>query len=181
MQTLIHFVIDQTTTHRLAFAGSCAVVGNAGHLRQSSLGAHIDAHDFVLRFNDAPTGSFPVDCLACTHSPTHTYLYTQLSHTITHTHTIPSNIHTRTHAHAFAHARTHTHSYTHARTHIYTRTQAHTFTRGYPHTLLFCSHTHARTYAHTGLSHTQFNRRSLSICDAHTCTRELYTYAYIYM
>ena len=137
----IHFVIDRMTTHRLAFAGSCAVVGNAGHLRQSSLGAHIDAHDFVLRFNDAPTGSFPVDCLTCTHSPTHTYLYKQLSHTITHTHTTASIIHTRTQAHAFAHARRHTHSYTHAGTHIHKRTSAHAAVRTLPHvhlhTLLF--------------------------------------------
>ena len=29
-------------------------VGSAGHLRHSNLGAQIDAHDVVLRFNDAP-------------------------------------------------------------------------------------------------------------------------------
>jgi hypothetical protein len=39
--------------------GSCAVVGSAGHLGESNLGAHIDAHDFVLRFNDAPDASYP--------------------------------------------------------------------------------------------------------------------------
>ena len=39
--------------------GSCAVVGSAGHLAQSFLGAAIDAHDFILRFNDAPAGSSP--------------------------------------------------------------------------------------------------------------------------
>ena len=152
MQTLIHFVIDQTTTHRLAFAGSCAVVGNAGHLRQSSLGAHIDAHDFVLRFNDAPTGSFPVDCLTCTHRLSHMHalthahilVHTALSHdhahahySLEHSHThARTRIRTRTHAHTFIHSRTHTHLHTHAGTHIHTRISAHT-------AVLF---SHSRTY-----------------------------------
>ena len=34
------------------------MVGSAGHLGESNLGADIDGHDFVLRFNDAPDASF---------------------------------------------------------------------------------------------------------------------------
>ena len=39
----------------------CAVVGSAGHLLNSSLGAHIDAHELILRFNEAPTLGFEAD------------------------------------------------------------------------------------------------------------------------
>ena len=35
--------------------GSCAVVGNSGALQSQDDGALIDAHDQVIRFNDAPT------------------------------------------------------------------------------------------------------------------------------
>jgi hypothetical protein len=44
---------------------SCAVVGSAGHLRGSNLGAHIDAHDVVLRFNDAPSGTTCMHFMIC--------------------------------------------------------------------------------------------------------------------
>nr|CDI70263.1 TPA: alpha2,3-sialyltransferase [Chrysemys picta bellii] len=39
----------------------CAVVGNSGNLRQSQYGQDIDAHDFVLRMNRAPTAGFESD------------------------------------------------------------------------------------------------------------------------
>ena len=38
--------------------GTCAVVGNSGALAHSSVGADIDAHDVVWRFNQAPTAGF---------------------------------------------------------------------------------------------------------------------------
>ena len=34
---------------------TCAVVSSAGSLLNSNLGAHIDANEFVIRFNNAPT------------------------------------------------------------------------------------------------------------------------------
>jgi beta-galactoside alpha-2,6-sialyltransferase (sialyltransferase 1) len=37
------------------FFNTCAVVTSAGSLKHSRLGAFIDEHDIVLRFNDAPT------------------------------------------------------------------------------------------------------------------------------
>ncbi|XP_008474157.1 beta-galactoside alpha-2,6-sialyltransferase 2 [Diaphorina citri] len=39
----------------------CAIVSNAGALRNSYLGAEIDKHDLVLRFNHAPTIDHEVD------------------------------------------------------------------------------------------------------------------------
>ncbi|XP_007437220.1 beta-galactoside alpha-2,6-sialyltransferase 1 [Python bivittatus] len=41
--------------------GRCAVVSSAGSMKQSHLGAEIDSHDAVLRFNGAPTKGFQVD------------------------------------------------------------------------------------------------------------------------
>ncbi|MBN2022113.1 MAG: glycosyltransferase family 29 protein [Pirellulales bacterium] len=38
---------------------SLAIVGNAGYLRQGTLGSTIDAHDLVLRMNDFPVGEYP--------------------------------------------------------------------------------------------------------------------------
>merc|ERR1711927_10913 len=38
--------------------GTCAVVGNSGALAHSSVGADIDGHDVVWRFNQAPTAGF---------------------------------------------------------------------------------------------------------------------------
>lgn len=35
--------------------GSCALVSNSGALKKSGLGAEVDAHDVVFRFNNAPT------------------------------------------------------------------------------------------------------------------------------
>ncbi|CAG9863526.1 unnamed protein product [Phyllotreta striolata] len=40
---------------------SCAIVASAGSLRDSNLGALIDSHDLVLRFNNAPTKGFERD------------------------------------------------------------------------------------------------------------------------
>lgn len=41
--------------------GSCAVVGSAGHLRNSGLGQEIDRHDSILRINTAPTLGYERD------------------------------------------------------------------------------------------------------------------------
>ena len=38
--------------------GTCAVVGSSGVLLRDRFGAEIDAHDVVLRFNNAPTAGF---------------------------------------------------------------------------------------------------------------------------
>lgn len=48
-------------TARARRYGTCAVVGNAGHVLGSGLGREIDAHDVVLRFNEAPTEGFESD------------------------------------------------------------------------------------------------------------------------
>ena len=40
---------------------SCAVVSSAGTLQKSGLGAFIDSHDLVLRFNNAPTEKYEAD------------------------------------------------------------------------------------------------------------------------
>ncbi|XP_071959096.1 CMP-N-acetylneuraminate-beta-galactosamide-alpha-2,3-sialyltransferase 2-like [Antedon mediterranea] len=39
----------------------CAVVGNSGNLKGSSYGAEIDAHDMVIRMNEAPLAGFEKD------------------------------------------------------------------------------------------------------------------------
>lgn len=41
--------------------GSCGVVSSAGSLLHSKLGSKIDANDFVIRFNAAPTAGFEAD------------------------------------------------------------------------------------------------------------------------
>ncbi|XP_026557260.1 beta-galactoside alpha-2,6-sialyltransferase 1 [Pseudonaja textilis] len=41
--------------------GQCAVVSSAGSIKDSHLGAEIDSHDAILRFNGAPTKGFQVD------------------------------------------------------------------------------------------------------------------------
>ncbi|XP_013924136.1 PREDICTED: beta-galactoside alpha-2,6-sialyltransferase 1 [Thamnophis sirtalis] len=41
--------------------GRCAVVSSAGSIKHSHLGAEIDSHDAVLRFNGAPTKGFQED------------------------------------------------------------------------------------------------------------------------
>lgn len=41
--------------------GSCAVVGSAGHLRNSGLGQEIDRHDSILRINTATTLGYESD------------------------------------------------------------------------------------------------------------------------
>jgi len=41
--------------------GSCAVVGNAGNLMGSKSGAHIDAHDYVIRMNAAIVRGYEAD------------------------------------------------------------------------------------------------------------------------
>ncbi|ETE57495.1 Beta-galactoside alpha-2,6-sialyltransferase 1, partial [Ophiophagus hannah] len=41
--------------------GRCAVVSSAGSIKNSHLGAEIDSHDAVLRFNGAPTKGFQED------------------------------------------------------------------------------------------------------------------------
>ena len=43
---------------RLPSGRTCAVVGSSGTLLNERLGAVIDAHDVVLRFNNAPVGQF---------------------------------------------------------------------------------------------------------------------------
>ncbi|XP_040288111.1 CMP-N-acetylneuraminate-beta-galactosamide-alpha-2,3-sialyltransferase 1 [Bufo bufo] len=40
---------------------TCAIVGNSGNLKGSDYGQDIDAHDFVLRMNHAPTARFEKD------------------------------------------------------------------------------------------------------------------------
>jgi len=45
----------------LADFSSCAVVGSSGALGGSGLGAEIDSHGAVIRFNDAPTRGFEAD------------------------------------------------------------------------------------------------------------------------
>ncbi|XP_006123592.1 CMP-N-acetylneuraminate-beta-galactosamide-alpha-2,3-sialyltransferase 1 [Pelodiscus sinensis] len=50
----------------------CAVVGNSGNLKQSQYGREIDAHDFVLRMNRAPTAGFETDVGSKT---THHFVY----------------------------------------------------------------------------------------------------------
>jgi len=40
---------------------TCALVGSAGHLLNSSLGVAIDAHEMVLRFNEAPIAGYERD------------------------------------------------------------------------------------------------------------------------
>jgi hypothetical protein len=40
---------------------TCAIVGSAGHLLNTSLGVAIDAHEMVLRFNEAPTTGYERD------------------------------------------------------------------------------------------------------------------------
>ncbi|TFK06115.1 attractin [Platysternon megacephalum] len=50
----------------------CAIVGNSGNLRQSQYGQDIDAHDFVLRMNRAPTAGFESDVGSKT---THHFVY----------------------------------------------------------------------------------------------------------
>ena len=40
---------------------TCGVVSSAGSLLHSKLGAKIDANDFVIRFNAAPTEQFEAD------------------------------------------------------------------------------------------------------------------------
>ena len=51
-------VHDEGRTQRFK---TCAVVGSAGHLLNSSLGRDIDAHEMVMRFNEAPTAGFERD------------------------------------------------------------------------------------------------------------------------
>ncbi|XP_033113532.1 CMP-N-acetylneuraminate-beta-galactosamide-alpha-2,3-sialyltransferase 2-like [Anneissia japonica] len=46
---------DRSTCRR------CAVVGNSGNLRGSKYGSHIDAHDMVIRMNEAPVTNFEED------------------------------------------------------------------------------------------------------------------------
>lgn len=40
---------------------TCAIIASAGSLKNSNLGARIDSHDLVLRFNHAPTEGFEKD------------------------------------------------------------------------------------------------------------------------
>ncbi|KAM4796578.1 beta-galactoside alpha-2,6-sialyltransferase 2 [Rhinophrynus dorsalis] len=49
-----------TKLHPRGFS-TCAVVSSAGAILNSSLGAEIDAHDAVLRFNSAPTRNYEKD------------------------------------------------------------------------------------------------------------------------
>jgi len=46
---------------RLTRYRTCAVVGSGGHILNTSLGTHIDQHDVVIRFNEAPTKGFETD------------------------------------------------------------------------------------------------------------------------
>lgn len=41
--------------------GSCALVSNSGALKGANLGAEVDAHDLVFRFNNAPTKGYEAD------------------------------------------------------------------------------------------------------------------------
>ncbi|CAG0888868.1 unnamed protein product [Darwinula stevensoni] len=43
------------------FFNTCAVVTNAGSLKDSRMGEHIDSHDAVVRFNHAPTSGYVKD------------------------------------------------------------------------------------------------------------------------
>lgn len=50
---------------RFASHGSCALVGASTHLLRKELGAEIDAHEVIIRINDAPTKvSFVRYCLS---------------------------------------------------------------------------------------------------------------------
>lgn len=40
---------------------TCSVVSSSGALLGSNMGKHIDSHDVVIRFNDAPTGNYSAD------------------------------------------------------------------------------------------------------------------------
>lgn len=55
----------------------CAIVGNSGNLKNSSHGAKIDSHDFVMRMNRAKTSGFEKDVGSKT---THYFMYPESSH-----------------------------------------------------------------------------------------------------
>lgn len=65
-QDLDKFFSESQLLHAQTF-NSCAVVSSAGSLKGSNLGSVIDSHDFIIRFNNAPTVNFEKDVGSKTH------------------------------------------------------------------------------------------------------------------
>jgi len=55
------FPKEKTGVDPFAGARTCAIVGNSGNLTGSRQGAEIDAHDAILRMNEAPTAGYETD------------------------------------------------------------------------------------------------------------------------
>jgi hypothetical protein len=55
-QQLDQYFLPSALFNDSAAFDTCAVVSSSGSLKDSGLGARIDANDFVIRFNNAPTG-----------------------------------------------------------------------------------------------------------------------------
>jgi hypothetical protein len=58
---LLEYLPDGDSTLRVRPFGRCAVVGNSGALLSAGLGAEIDAHELVIRFNYPPLAGYERD------------------------------------------------------------------------------------------------------------------------